>query len=111
VAEPNVVSSISVSLRPLLLSTPGRPQVGPQHVKQLVADLVRNARRGAAGVGPGWGGGRGRGEGAPALFGGSYIMAQSLEHLLLMMKVTDRNGWWLMYVTDVEWAADDDACD
>ena len=72
---PSVVSSVSVSLRPL--STPGRPQVGPQHMKQLVFDLVRNARRGAGGGAAG---------AAAGACGGSSIVAQSLEHLLLMMK-------------------------
>jgi len=74
-----MVSSVSVTLRPL--STPGRPQtkVGPQTIKELVFDFVRRARGGKGGKGSSGG------ERAAAYEGGS-IVAQSLEHLLLLMK-------------------------
>ena len=57
-------------------------QVGPQNLKLLVFDLVDNARRASEaseGAGAGaWGVG--------GAYGGSPIVAQSLEHLLLLMK-------------------------
>jgi hypothetical protein len=71
-----IVSGVSVTLRPL--STPGRPQtkVGPQTIKEVFFDFVRNARGGKGGKGPG----------SAAVYEGGSVVAQSLEHLLLLMK-------------------------